>query len=314
MLKRYFLYVVSALSLSLFTVGPAVAQQVVGGFGSTTVEYKFITNHPVGASGDIMARKIVQLLRDRHNISAKVYNLSGGAGLQAATEFKKERLAIGFANTSSLAYLPVTLPKVDYTRQDFDIVYDVGISGVVWFATANSGINNLDDLKAKLPTIPKASIAIGAGDGRANARAFLKSQGIDVPVVTFKSNADAVIQVAGGHVPVGVVTLTASQVWTMAEEKKTKLLGVVSKDPLTYKGFTVPSINQKFGHPVFPGGLWLAMTPGNTQEHKQIRSALLSVMKDPEIQAMEKQDWPMGKYITLDEIIDIAKKNSELLK
>lgn len=314
MIKKIFLSILTAVSFALSTVSPATAQSVVGGFGSTAVEYKFITNHPVGAAGDVMARKIVQLLKDRHNINAKVYNLSGGGGLQAAQEFKKERLAISFANTSSLAYLPVQLGSVGYERKDFNIIYRVGISGVVWFSAANSGIDTLDDLVTKLPKTAKSSISVGAADGGANARAFLKTKNLDVPVVTFRNNADAVLQVAGGHVPVGVVTLTAEQVWTMADDKKIKILGIVSRDDMEIRGYKIPSINKKFGHPVFPGGLWIALSPGDTSEHRQIKTALLSVMNDPEIQAIEKRDWPMGKYIDIDEIIDIARKNSDILK
>jgi hypothetical protein len=123
-----------------------------------------------------------------------------------------------------------------------------------------------------------------------------------------------VLQVAGGHVPVGVVTLTTEQIWTFASENKIKILGVTSKKALETRGYKIPSINEKFGAPILPGGAFLAITPGDTAEHRALKTAMLEALKDPEIEAMKKKYWPMGNYITLDEIIQAAQKNQDLIK
>ena len=56
------------------------------------------------------------------------------------------------------------------------------------------------------------------------------------------------------------------------------------------------------------------MTPGDTVEHRALKVALLEALKDPEIEAIKKKNWPMGNYITLDEIIQVAQKNQDLIK
>jgi tripartite-type tricarboxylate transporter receptor subunit TctC len=307
--------VTSAMMSFLFAIsGPSLAQSIVGGFGSTTTEYKIITNNPVGAGADVLARKISQIMQERHNINSKVYNITTGGGLASAQEFKKERLAVTITSASALAYLPIQLGNVGYTRADFNVINEIGIGGVIWFSSADSGINDLDDLVKVLPTLPKSSVSVGAADGGSNAQAFLKTKNLKVPVVTFRSNSDAVLQVAGGHVPVGVVTLTTEQIWTFAAEKKIKILGVTSKKTLEHRGHKIPSINEKFGVPILPGGAFLAMTPGDTVEHRALKVALLEALKDPEIEAIKKKYWPMGNYITLDEIIQVAQKNQDLIK
>jgi hypothetical protein len=301
MLKKYLLPLLIA-----FTT--AVAMPVFAN------EYKILLNSPVGSGPDQVARKISQLVKEQSGINLLVINNPAGNGLVAATEFKKERLALLVANTSQLAYLPLQLDVLPYQLTDFDIVAPLGVSGSVFFTRENSSITKIDDLVKILPTLSKGAIGVAAADSAANAKAFVKITNINVPVVNFKNLNDVIFNVIGGHVDVGIVPISNTAIWNSVDTKKVQILGVVSNKPFVKNGQTYPSINQTFNLPAFYSGGWLAITPGDTKEHQQLKSVLLSVLKDRELQDLFKEIWPLGNVATLESIIDTANKHKELIK
>ena len=294
-----------------------LATMAVIAMATTTVlanEYKLFINNPVGSSNDQVARKLSQIVKDQSGINLVVMNVTGGNGLVAATDFKKERLAATFTNTSVQAYLPIQLQEVPYRLEDFNIISTMGVTGVVFFTRPKGQIQNLDDLVKILPKLDKGSVAVASADSSANAKAFLNAKNINVPVVNFKNHNDVVTQVIGGHAEVGVVPMTTDLVWSMADSGQVQILGAISGGPLVKDGKTYLSINQTFNIPAFYSGAWLAITPGNGKEQQDLKKALLDGLKDQDLQVMMKRTWPLGNTVTLEEIINTANKNKNLLK
>jgi tripartite-type tricarboxylate transporter receptor subunit TctC len=278
-------------------------------------DFKLIMMNPVGSLPDQWGRKISQLVKEQSNINLTVLNVAGGGGLVAAMSFKKETVAATITNSSQLVYLPLHNQETPYNESDFDIISPLGLTGVVWFTHATSGINTLDDLIKVLPKMDKGAIGVGAGDGQANALALTRLKKLDVPVVNFKNASEMVIQVVGKHVPVGVAAIAQDTIWSMAESKQIKLLGVAHSDPsFTYRGFTLPSINQRLNIPVFYSGAWLAVTPGNSEQHLLLKDALLKALKDKDLQEFTKTAWPYGNIAPLSTVKATATKHKELLK
>ena len=277
-------------------------------------EYRLILNNPVGTGPDQVARKISQLVKDQSGINLIVINQSAGNGLVAATDFKKERLALMFANTSLMAYLPIQLDTVPYRLDDWDIIATLGLAGSVFFTQENSSIKKIDDLVKVLPTLSRGAIAVAAADTAANARAFVNLKNINVPVANFKNHNDVVSNVVGGNVDVGVVPMTNAILWNFVNDKKLRVLGVVNNKPFVRDGRTYPSINQTFNIPAFYSGAWLAITPGDSKERQELRSAVLSVLKDPDLQSVIKETWPLGNVATIESIIETANRHKDLIK
>jgi tripartite-type tricarboxylate transporter receptor subunit TctC len=277
-------------------------------------EYRLILNNPVGTGPDQVARKISQLVKDQSGINLIVINQSAGNGLVAATDFKKERLALMFANTSLMAYLPIQLDTVPYRLDDWDIIATLGLAGSVFFTQENSSIKKIDDHVKVLPTLSRGAIAVAAADTAANARAFVNLKNINVPVANFKNHNDVVSNVVGGNVDVGVVPMTNAILWNFVNDKKLRVLGVVNNKPFVRDGRTYPSINQTFNIPAFYSGAWLAITPGDSKERQELRSAVLSVLKDPDLQSVIKETWPLGNVATIESIIETANRHKDLIK
>ena len=277
-------------------------------------EYKLFINNPVGSGPDIIARKISDIVKTQNGINLVIVNATAGNGLVAITEFKKERLAVTFAGATVFAYLPLQLDSVPYSLSDFDIIHTMGVGGVVFFTGANSPIRTLDDLVQVLPTLDKGAIGVASGDALANARALVNTKKLNVPIASFKSHNEVIIQSMGGHITVGALPLAVDQVWSTAGSGQIRILGVVSPGPFIKDGKTYPSINQKFNFPTFYSGAWMAITPGDSDEHRRLKSAMLSAVKDPELQPIIRRTWPLGNVATLQDIIATAQKHKDLVK
>jgi len=277
-------------------------------------EYRFILNSPVGSGPDLLVRKIQQLVKEKNNIDLIIINQSAGNGLVSATDFKKERLALLIVNASLMAYLPIQLDTIPYRLNDWDVITTLGIAGAVFFTQETSSIKNINDLVKVLPTLSRGAIAVASADTAANAKALVQTKNLNVPVVNFKNHNDVVLNVVSGHVEVGVVPMTNVALWNYANDKKLRVLGVVNAKPFVKDGRTYPSINQTFNVPAFYSGAWIGITPGDTKEHQELKSAVLSILKDPALQTLMKEVWPLGNVTTLESIIDTANKHKELVK
>lgn len=277
-------------------------------------EYKLFINNPVGSGPDVIARKISDIVKAKNGINLAVINATAGNGLLAVNEFKKERLAVTFAGATVFAYLPVQLDNVPYSINDFNVIHTMGIGGVVFFTGANSPIRTLDDLVRVLPTLEKSAIGVSSGDALANARALVNAKKLNVPVTSFKNHNEVVLQTAGGHITVGALSLAVDSVWATAEAGQLRILGVVSPGPFTRNGKTYPSINQTFNLPSFYSGAWMAITPGESDEHQRLKTALLAAVKDPELQPLIRRTWPLSNVTSLQDIISTAQKHKDLVK
>lgn len=276
-------------------------------------EYNLFINNVQGSGPDRVARQLSQTVKNQTGINLSVINITGGNGLLSVLAFKKEKLAITFGTGSTLAYLPHTLQDIPYKLSDFNIISPLGGTSVAFFTRRESPIKDLDDLSKLLPKIPKSAIGVASADGQANARAFLSTQGIDIPVVNYRNHNDLIVQVLGGHVEVGVLTMTVENIWTSADAGFLRVLGVVNHGPFVKDGKTYPSINQHFGMPAFFSGNWLAITPGNTKEHQMLAKVLLDALNHPDVQDVIRKAWHFNN-INLRDLIDTADRHKELLK
>ena len=280
-------------------------------------EYKLFINNPVGSGADQVARRISQLAKEQTNMTLVVHNIGAGGGVVAAQHFKQERLAVIFPNTSMLIYGPLSgnneLTKT-YSIKDFNIIADLGLSSSVWYTYTGSGINTAEDLIRVLPTLPKSAIGVGSQDSMANAKALVNIKKLGVPVITYKNHNDTAIAVAGRHTTVGVGIMGTDTIYALAEKGNLKILGYSGMVPFTYKGFELAPISRQLNLPAFYGGSWLAITPGDTEEHRTLKTALIRALQDPQIQTLITQTWPLGGAVPFVSVLNTATQHRDLLK
>jgi hypothetical protein len=306
MLKKYLSAVVLVMVYMATVVMPTHA-----------AEYKLILTNPLGSGADQVARKIQQLVKDQSGIALIVVNQGAAGGLLAARDFKNERLAAMLVNTSQLIYGPIAgtneITK-SYSIKDFNIIADLGLSSSVWYTYTGSGINTAEDLILVLPTLPKSAIGVASQDSMANAKALVNIKKLDVPVVTYKNHNDTAVAVAGRHTTVGVAIMGTDTIYALAEKGDLKILGYSGMVPFTYKGFALSPISRQLKLPAFYGGSWLAITPGDTEDHRALKTALIRALQDPQIQTLITQTWPLARAVPFVDVLNTAMQYQELLK
>lgn len=280
-------------------------------------EYKLILNNPMGSGADQVARRISQLAKDQSNITLVVHNIGAGGGVVAAQQFKQERLAVIFPNTSMLIYGPLSgnneLTKT-YSIKDFNIIADLGLSSSVWYTHPDSGIETVDDLVRVLPTLPKSAIGVGSQDSMANAKALVNIKKLNVPVVSYKNHNETAIAVAGRHTTVGVGIMGTDSIYALAQKGDLKILGYSGVVPFNYKGFAMAPISRQLKLPAFYGGSWVAITPGDSEEHRALKTAILRALQDKELQSLIKETWPLGGAVPFENVLNTAVQHQDLLK
>lgn len=280
-------------------------------------EYRFIVMNPVGSGADQVARRISRLVKEQHNVTLIVNNIGAAGGMLAAQQFKQERLAVVMANTSMLIYGPLAgnndLAKT-YNINDFNIIADLGLAASVWYTWSGSGINTPFDLIKVLPTLSNASIGVASQDTMTNARALVALKKLDLPVVMFKNHNETLTAVAGRHTTVGVAIMGTDSVWSLAEKGDIKILGYSNTTAMQYRGHDLLPMSRMLDLPSFYGGSWIAITPGDGKEHRQLRIAIESVMKDRELQTLIRQTWPLAQSVPFDHVHNTAKQYQHLMR
>jgi len=281
-------------------------------------EYKLILNNPLGSGADRVARKISQLVREQSDIDLLVINQGAAGGLLAARDFKNERLAVMVVNTSQLIYGPIAgtneITK-SYSIKDFNIISDLGLGSNIWYTYPGSGINTIEDLVNVLPQLPNSSIGVATLDGRANANALVQTKRLsNVPVLLFKNHNEVAVSVAGKHVTIGVCIIGTDNVWELIRRGNLKLIGHSANTEFDYQDNTLQPIGRKLKIPTFYGGSWLAITPGDSEEHRILKAAILKAMQDSDLQKLIKQTWPINSTVPFLQLYNYSLKHTDLLQ
>ena len=302
----------SWISTALFFVA------VVMCIPSHSSEYRFILNNPPGSGADKVARKIAILVQENTSIKLTVINQGAAGGLLAARDFKNERLAVMIVNTSQLIYGPLAGTNEitrTYSIADFNIIADLGLGSNIWYTYPDSGINTVADLVEILPKIPKSAIGVATLDGRANANALVKTKKLsDVPVAMFKNHNEVAIAVAGKHITVGICIIGTDTVWELIRRGDLMLIGHSANNEFTYNDHRLKPIGSTLQIPNFYGGSWLAISPGDSEEHRSLRSAVLNAMKHPELQKLIRETWPMANAVPFSQLYDHAVEHKSLIQ
>ena len=294
---------------------------VIALFFSATVwasDYKIMLNNPMGSGADLVARKLSQLVKDNAGINLIVVNQGGAGGLLVASNFKNERLAVMIVSTSQLIYGPLSgtneITKT-YSIKDFDIIADLGLGSNIWYTYPGSGIDTVEDLVNVLPRIPNSAIGVATLDGHANANALIRTKNLsNVPVVLFKNHNEVAVSVAGKHITVGVCIIGTDSVWELIRRGDLKLIGHSANTEFDYQNNTLQPIGKKLKIPNFYGGSWLAITPGDSEEHQTLKAAVLKAMQDPELQKLIKETWPINSTVPFSQLYNYSLKYKELLQ
>lgn len=254
-------------------------------------DIKLIIPWPAGGATDLLGRLIAAEAEKIFGVSVVVENKAGGGGAVGHTEgamAKPDGYTITLMTTeASTAHL---LGLAEFKYSDHDPIMLVATSPAAMAVEASSPFKSMKDLieacKAEPEMIQISSLAAG-GIWNLAAVGVEKKAGIDFTIVPYSGGAPAITAALGKHVD--GVSAAFSEVLPFAQDKKLRILGIVSDDRQV--AFPDAPTMKEQGIDISMGAWWGIGLPKNTPAEikTKIHDTIKQACESAAIQDMLKE-------------------------
>ena len=265
---------------SLFTAVTALLISI-SAFAATT--YSFIIPNPPGSASDVIARTMSEEYNRRTGNQLVVDYVPGGDHIIAVNKFKsRQQPTVILVTTSMSIFNFIFKENLPYGDADFDYTSYLGTMPSVWYVNANSKMQEPGDILKALADRPSLPVAVDAFQSRANVLAFKEyaPNGNRIEHIEYKGPAQALIDVVGGHIEIGVSTITPSLL-AAAESGKIRFIGGAVDYTLNLNGQKIPSVTKQIKVPQFYAVFFIALNSnaqGDTAEIAKLKKDLHGVV------------------------------------
>lgn len=187
----------------------------VGGGSADSSEFpagpiNLTVGQAAGGSTDLIARAVADGMSENLGVAVPVLNKPGANGALATQEVSGEA-ADGYnlvlLNASLITITPLAVGENEaVTLDNLDVIKGLSQDDYVLVASTESGIQNLDDLKAESGSVTYGTTGVGTGSQLAQAVLF-EQAGIEGTAVPFDSGSPALTAVMGNQVQVATIQL-----------------------------------------------------------------------------------------------------------
>ncbi|MGQ0524363.1 MAG: Bug family tripartite tricarboxylate transporter substrate binding protein [Betaproteobacteria bacterium] len=273
----------AAMSAALMALAGTAAGQ---GFPSKTV--RFVITYPMGGGSELTARPIAQKLSERWGQQVIVESRPGGSAM-IGTDFVVRSPPDGhtllLSASSEVSMNVVLFKKMPYDpMQDLQPVTLVTRTAPVLLAHPSLPVKSVKELIALARAKPGALnyASIGTGTPQHFAGELMKTTfRIEMTHVPYKGAAPALIDLLGGHVPIGLTAPTSAMQYL--KTGRLRALAVTSAQRLSALP-DVPTIAEA-GAPGFDIGQWFAIwLPAKTPKEisGRIHADIVAIAQSPE--------------------------------
>ena len=228
---------------------------------SPTRPIRVLLAYPPGAANDTNARAVAAKMTDNLKQQVIVDNRPGANGIVATTTLARSApdghtlMAIDVAHAAN----PALYDKIPYdTLKDFEAISLVARLPMILLVHPAQPFKTVKDLVAYAKANAGKLNYGAAGVGSAMylvAELFKEAAGIDLVQIAYKGGAPALIELAGGQLPMAFISLVAGM--PMVQSGRARVLGVSSAQRMP--GFPdLPTIAES-GVPGFEFYLWQAI-------------------------------------------------------
>jgi len=286
--RRHALAAVAGTLVSLTLPGPLVrTAQAAGTADASRFPRKSVTlivPYSAGGGTDIVGRLLAQKLGDRWGQSVLVDNRTGANGVIGSAHVAKSPpdgytllLVVG-----SHAVNPVLMKSMPYdTVSAFSSITNVATSPTVLVVSAKGPYKTLPDL---LAAARKEELGVGNSEGQTRLTGELVRQaaGLRTVEVAYKGGAPMMVDIIGGHLPVGYTSVLTALPHVQAGNLR--VVGVTGRErinvfpeAMTFAEAGVPGVESFSWYGMFgPAGMPAPLV-------EQIRSDLRAVCADPAV-------------------------------
>jgi putative tricarboxylic transport membrane protein len=196
---------VAIFSLLLLAAVDGKAANPLADYPSRPIEY--VVHSSPGGNNDIYARTVSDIFQKEKILSQPlmVLNKAGGNGSVAmGYVFGKKNEPHIILNVSLTTFIGVTLiEKLPYTIKSFTPIVNLASDGCVMVVRSDSPFKTADDLIAEVRKRPKELIQGGSAftaHTNMTSRVIQKAKGVQWNFISFKNEAEALINVLSGNV------------------------------------------------------------------------------------------------------------------
>jgi len=251
-----------ALLAGLFVGAPGQAAE--GGWKPVD-PIEIVVSQGAGGTTDVMARLIQRIMQNEGLTQAPINVTNkpgggGGVGLNYLSKRPADGHSISVGNATMISTHIVGRSKLTYT--DFAPIATLNQDVVAFAVHPSSPLKSGKDLVDRLKQDPASiSIAIGAAVGNQNHIAIAlvaKSVGVDarkLKTVIFKSGAETMTQILGGHVDIGMTS--SGQFVKHVEAGRVRLIALAAPQRLEGPLAGIPTWREQGVDSV--AGLWYAV-------------------------------------------------------
>jgi len=270
------------------TVASAAALAQAAPFPSKPI--KIIVPYSAGSGSDIVARTVGQAVSERAKQAVVIENREGGGSLVGTLEAAKAApdgyTLIIVANPFVINPSQKTPPPYDPVK-DFVPIAKVAIIPLVLAASPTVPFNNVKELVAYAKANPGKLSYASSGPGTSSQQemeVFKQAAGLDIIEVGYKSTAQALNDVLGGHIALFPVVVPS--VLPHLKSGKVRILGVFDTRRSSIIP-DVPAIGEELGvagyvpTPVWYGFVAPAGTPRDVAD--TLNGYFTSAMQSPEV-------------------------------
>ena len=242
----------------LLAAGAAQLSSAAMAQSSSTRPIRLLLAYPPGAGNDTNARAVAAKMTDNMKQQVIVDNRPGANGIVATTVLARATpdghtlMAIDVAHTAN----PALYDKIPYdTLKDFESIGMIARVPMILLVHPAQPFKSVRDLvtyaKANAGKLNYGSAGVGSAMYLV-AELFKEAASIDVVQIAYKGGAPALIELAGGQLPMAFISLIAGM--PMVQNGRARVLGVSSLQRAP--GFPdVPTIAES-GVPGFEFYLW----------------------------------------------------------
>ncbi|EJE50740.1 hypothetical protein PMI14_04602 [Acidovorax sp. CF316] len=241
--------------------------------------------YTAGGSSDALARLLAKQLGDQFGQPVVVDN-KPGAGATLGTALAAKAAPDGY--TVLLADTAYTTAPALYQRLSYDAIKSfqpvgmVGTTPAMLFASRQSNLRSVQDMRSAAPTRPGGSFTSGIGSGTASqliSELYRIQSGLKIEMIPYKGSSQAVIDVLAGQIDL-IFTSPASAGQYL---KSDKLKAIAVTGAQRHRDYPEVRTFQEQGISGMDAGYWFAvLLPANVPTaisqrwEKELAAALVS--------------------------------------
>jgi len=277
-------------------LGMVATGRSLGMIDSVGIPRTVIVPFTAGGAGDLLGRKLAQLLSKTSNAPLIVENISGASGAIAANELLKrphDGAALLLGNSGLICSTPLLIKgQVGFDPQvDLVPICTVADAPFLLFARKDFFANNLGELQRLYmggnQHLTFATSEVGSGNHLAG-EAILQRLGLQGTHVPYRVGSQAIIDIVEGRVQLGIFGF--ANISAFLESNKVKVLCVLSDTPLEPLPQIRTVMAQGFGKFDIQGWYALFVASGTSQSIiKEQERVMKSIFDNSDINAFIKK-------------------------